>query len=55
VGVQRKKYLPPKPNMIGIEVFDDYPLSKLVDYIDWTPFFTTWEFKGKNTCLLNQT
>jgi 5-methyltetrahydrofolate--homocysteine methyltransferase len=42
-----KKYLPPKPNLIGIKVFDDYPLSKLVDYIDWTPFFTTWEFKGK--------
>ena len=53
VAQQRKltldwqNYQPPKPNMIGIEVFDDYPLAKLVDYIDCTPFFTTWEMNGK--------
>ena len=40
-------YLPPKPNMIGVKVFDDYPLDELVDYIDWTPFFITWEMTGK--------
>ncbi len=40
-------HLPPKPKMIGIKVFDDYPLTKLVDYIDWTPFFTTWGLTGK--------
>ena len=42
-----KNYLPPKPKISGIKVFDDYPLAKLVDYIDWTPFFTTWGLKGK--------
>ena len=42
-----KNYLPPKPHMTGIKVFDDFPLTKLVDYIDWTPFFTTWEMIGK--------
>lgn len=53
VAQQRKftldwqNYLPPKPQMTGIKVFDDYSLKKLVDYIDWTPFFTTWEMTGK--------
>ena len=42
-----KNYLPPKPQMTGIKIFDDYPLAKLVDYIDWTPFFTTWGLTGK--------
>jgi 5-methyltetrahydrofolate--homocysteine methyltransferase len=28
-------------------VLEDYPLAELVDYIDWTPFFSTWELTGK--------
>ena len=40
-------YLPPKPNMIGVKVFDDFPLGELIEYIDWTPFFITWEMIGK--------
>ena len=36
-----------KPNKPGITVFKDYPLSILKNYIDWTPFFMTWELKGK--------
>ncbi|MCK5746510.1 MAG: methionine synthase, partial [Oricola sp.] len=32
---------------LGIEVVDHFPLEKLVDYIDWTPFFQTWELKGR--------
>ena len=36
-----------KPNFQGIQVFEDFDLSKLVDYIDWTPFFRTWELAGK--------
>ncbi len=31
----------------GITEFSDFPLSTLRDYIDWTPFFMTWELKGK--------
>ncbi len=42
-----QNYQPPKPSMIGTKVFDDYALSELVDYIDWTPFFTTWGLRGK--------
>ena len=39
-------YLPPAPRKPGITVFDDYPLSELRDYIDWTPFFSAWELSG---------
>lgn len=48
-----ENYLPPKPNMVGIEVLSDYPLKNLVDYIDWTPFFTTWELNGKYPAILD--
>ncbi|MGI9229583.1 MAG: methionine synthase, partial [Gammaproteobacteria bacterium] len=36
-----------KPAQLGIQVFSDYPLAELRDYIDWTPFFITWELAGK--------
>ena len=36
-----------KPNKLGVTVLDNYPLHKLREYIDWTPFFMTWELKGK--------
>ena len=36
-----------KPNKLGVTIFKDFDLSTLRDYIDWTPFFTTWELKGK--------
>ncbi|MFV1873853.1 MAG: methionine synthase [Oleiphilus sp.] len=40
-------YTPPKPSFTGVKVFDDYPLEELVDYIDWTPFFISWDLAGK--------
>ena len=39
-------YTPPQPVQPGITVFKDYDLGDLVDYIDWTPFFRTWELAG---------
>lgn len=36
-----------KPNKVGLTILNDYPLSMLRNYIDWTPFFMTWELKGK--------
>ncbi len=42
-----KNYNPPKPSFIGVRVFDNYDLSELRPYIDWTPFFSTWELHGK--------
>ena len=46
-------YVPPAPRQPGITVFDDYPLAELVDYIDWTPFFSTWELAGHYPAILN--
>ncbi|HET7805018.1 MAG TPA: methionine synthase [Pseudolabrys sp.] len=40
-------YHPPEPKFTGTEVLGDYPVKELVDYIDWTPFFSTWELSGK--------
>ncbi|MGB8581735.1 MAG: methionine synthase [Candidatus Sulfotelmatobacter sp.] len=36
----------PTPVFTGVRVLDDFPLATLRDYIDWTPFFHTWELKG---------
>lgn len=36
----------PKPAFTGTKVFEAYPLAELVPYIDWTPFFHTWELRG---------
>ncbi|MGF7079282.1 methionine synthase [Mucilaginibacter sp. UYCu711] len=36
----------PKPAFTGTKVFEAYPLADLVPYIDWTPFFHTWELRG---------
>ncbi len=41
------QYEPPKPKFLGTRSFSDYDLSELRDYIDWTPFFATWELKGR--------
>ena len=38
---------PTKPAFFGIRTFRDYDLAELADYIDWTPFFQTWELKGR--------
>ncbi len=40
------QYQPPAPAKLGVEVFRDYSLETLVRYIDWTPFFATWEMAG---------
>lgn len=46
------QYVPPSPIQPGLHAFDDYPLAELVDYIDWTPFFNTWELAGKYPAIL---
>ncbi|BEH14569.1 methionine synthase [Marinobacter shengliensis] len=40
-------YQPPKPAFTGVRAFNDYDLNELVDYIDWTPFFISWDIAGK--------
>ncbi len=36
-----------KPNKLGVQVLKDFDLNLLLDYIDWTPFFRSWELHGK--------
>jgi 5-methyltetrahydrofolate--homocysteine methyltransferase len=36
----------PKPAFTGTKVFENFPLEELLPYIDWTPFFHTWELRG---------
>ena len=47
-------YEPPRPSFFGTRVFDasDFPLEELARYIDWTPFFQTWELKGRYPAIL---
>ncbi|PSM18842.1 methionine synthase [Nitratireductor sp. StC3] len=40
-------YEPPAPSFTGTRVFDNWDLEELSRYIDWTPFFQTWEMKGR--------
>jgi 5-methyltetrahydrofolate--homocysteine methyltransferase len=40
-------YAPPQPASPGVTVFEDVPLATLRDFIDWTPFFQTWELAGR--------
>ncbi|EAQ49904.1 MULTISPECIES: methionine synthase [Leeuwenhoekiella] len=36
-----------KPNELGVQVIEEFDLEKLVDYIDWSPFFRSWDLHGK--------
>jgi 5-methyltetrahydrofolate--homocysteine methyltransferase len=46
-------YRPPQPQFLGIRAFDHYDLSKLSPRIDWTPFFSTWEMRGRYPRILD--
>ena len=46
-GLDWQHYQPPRPSFIGTRVFEDFPLEKLLETLDWTPFFITWELAGK--------
>lgn len=46
-------YQPPKPTFTGARVFRSYDVGELVPYIDWTPFFQTWELRGRYPAILN--
>ena len=48
-----RSYQSRAPQQPGIHVFDDYPLADLVPFIDWTPFFMTWQLAGKYPRILD--
>jgi 5-methyltetrahydrofolate--homocysteine methyltransferase len=40
-------YLPPKPKFLGRRLFRNYDLAMIAKYVDWGPFFQTWDLHGK--------
>ncbi|MBB3236531.1 methionine synthase [Phyllobacterium endophyticum] len=46
-------YEPTRPSFIGTRVFENYDLAEIARYIDWTPFFQTWELKGRYPAILD--
>ena len=44
---------PVKPSFLGTKVFETYSLSEISSFIDWTPFFQTWELHGRYPKILN--
>ncbi|ENO84916.1 methionine synthase [Thauera aminoaromatica] len=46
------EYQPPRPNMLGVQAID-VELGDLVDYIDWGPFFQTWDLAGRFPAILD--
>ena len=46
-------YNPPRPLFTGTRVFRTYDVGELVPYIDWTPFFQTWEMRGRYPAILD--
>ncbi|SEN18026.1 methionine synthase [Nitrosomonas marina] len=45
-------YQPPQPELLGIRTLNNYPLEKIVPFIDWTPFFQAWELAGRYPAIL---
>jgi 5-methyltetrahydrofolate--homocysteine methyltransferase len=45
-------YAPPRPAFLGVRSFDAYPLEELAAYIDWTPFFSSWDLAGRYPAIL---
>ena len=46
-------YRPATPSFLGARSFESYDLAELARYIDWTPFFQTWELKGRFPAILD--
>ncbi len=53
VAIDFTKTPPKKPAFLGVKSFVDYDLAELAEYIDWTPFFQTWELTGRFPAILD--
>ncbi|HJQ40464.1 MAG TPA: methionine synthase [Thermoanaerobaculia bacterium] len=47
-------YAPEKPDFVGVRVWDEVPLERIEPFIDWTPFFQTWELRGRYPQILDE-
>jgi 5-methyltetrahydrofolate--homocysteine methyltransferase len=52
LAIDWRAQTPPKPCFTGIRPLTAYPLAELVPFIDWTPFFQTWELAGHYPAIL---
>ncbi len=52
-AIDWSEYVPPVPAVLGTKTFANYDLAKLVPFIDWTPFFATWELTGRFPMILD--
>ena len=47
------RYAPPRPEMPGVKLLKNYDLAEIAEYIDWGPFFQTWELSGPYPAILD--
>ncbi len=52
-AIDWNKFQTKQPSFLGEKTYDDFPLSELVERIDWTPFFRSWQLAGKYPRILN--
>lgn len=52
LGLDWANYQPPRPQHLGLQVLADYSIEELAAYIDWTPFFASWQLSGKFPAIL---
>ncbi|MBI5731291.1 MAG: methionine synthase [Ignavibacteriales bacterium] len=55
LNIDWSNYRIQKPNKLGVTVLQNFSLEEIRKYIDWTPFFMTWELKGKYPEIFNNT
>ena len=55
LNIDWSNYRIKKPNKLGVTILQNFPLEEIRKYIDWTPFFMTWELKGKYPEIFNNT
>jgi 5-methyltetrahydrofolate--homocysteine methyltransferase len=46
-------YQPPVPSFLGVRTLENYSVAELIDFIDWSPFFATWELPGRYPAILD--
>ncbi len=54
-SVDWSQYTPPVPTQVGPQVMDDIPLETICPFIDWSPFFHTWELRGRYPAIFQDT
>ena len=52
IAIDWRTYTPPKPSFLGLKTFAPMDLAELARFIDWTPFFASWELIGRFPAIL---